>query len=156
MVSWQNPNMMLAIMIIIMGIISIANASIVIQAYNEQPSLQKNHPHNFNFVVFNLVCFILLMGYAFYLIYAAIANRGGLDFTNIKTHLIARGVFILILITSIATTSIGIEAFNEIPALKEAHNHNFNYLVFNLVCAILCILYVFRDSYKLYAEIAAI
>lgn len=63
--------MILAIIMLIAGIASIATSSIAIQAYNScnNPDLKAAHPNNYNYLVFNLVAAIALVlgsGGAFY------------------------------------------------------------------------------------------
>jgi hypothetical protein len=47
----------------------------------------------------------------------------------------------------IASTAIGIEAYNKNTGFKAAKKNNFNFLVFLLVCAILCTLISFGGLY---------
>jgi len=52
-------------------------------------------------------------------------------------RLLAFGVFLLVVgIVSIASSSIGINCYNNSPDEKEAKKSNFNFLVLNLVLAI--------------------
>jgi hypothetical protein len=60
-----------------------------------------------------------------------------------NTQLMILGIIMLVAgIASIATSSIGIQAYNQCdkPNLKEAHPSNFKYLVFNLILAIALVL----------------
>jgi hypothetical protein len=53
-------------------------------------------------------------------------------------QLVAFGVFLLIVgIVSIASSSIGINCYNNCADQKNAHKNNFNFLVLNLVLSIL-------------------
>jgi len=47
----------------------------------------------------------------------------------------------------IAASSIGIEAYNKNVDFKKSKKTNFNFLIFLLVCAILCILMSFGGMY---------
>jgi hypothetical protein len=49
-------------------------------------------------------------------------------------------VSILACIFSIASTSIGVQAFNKNADYKKKNPHNFNFLVFNLVVSIIALL----------------
>lgn len=55
--------------------------------------------------------------------------------------LLSTGVFL------IAAASIGIEAFNKNTSYKDSKKSNFNFLIFLLVCAILCTLMSFAGLY---------
>jgi uncharacterized membrane protein YidH (DUF202 family) len=53
-------------------------------------------------------------------------------------QLLAFGVFLLVVgVVSIASSSIGINCYNNCKDQKEANKNNFNFLVLNLVLAIL-------------------
>lgn len=53
-------------------------------------------------------------------------------------QLVAFGVFLLVVgVVSIASSSIGINCYNSCPDQKESNKNNFNFLVVNLVLAIL-------------------
>ena len=47
----------------------------------------------------------------------------------------------------IAASSIGLEAYNKNASFKESKKKNFNFLIFLLVCAILCVLLSFGGIY---------
>jgi hypothetical protein len=47
----------------------------------------------------------------------------------------------------IAASSIGIEAYNKNQTFKDQKKNNFNFLIFLLVCAILCTLMSFGGMY---------
>ena len=54
-----------------------------------------------------------------------------------NTQLLVVGLIMLVAgIASIATSAIGIQAYNKDPQLKSDHPSNFNYLVINLILAI--------------------
>jgi uncharacterized membrane protein len=54
-----------------------------------------------------------------------------------NTQLLIIGIIMLIAgIASIATSSIGIQAYNAQDSLKKEHPNNYNYLVLNLILAI--------------------
>lgn len=69
---------------------------------------------------------------------------------NLRTIAILIGLSIIIAgIASIATSSIGIQAYNKCdsPKLKEEHPRNFKYLVINLILAIFLTLVGFAVSF---------
>lgn len=69
---------------------------------------------------------------------------------NLRTIAIYTGLAIIIAgIASIATCSIGIQAYNKCdsPKLKDEHPKNFKYLVFNLILAIFLTLFGFVISF---------
>jgi formate hydrogenlyase subunit 3/multisubunit Na+/H+ antiporter MnhD subunit len=69
---------------------------------------------------------------------------------NLRTIAILIGLSIIIAgIASIATSSIGIQAYNKCdsPKLKEEHPKNFNYLVINLILAIFLTLVGFAVTF---------
>lgn len=47
----------------------------------------------------------------------------------------------------IAASAIGLETFNNCPDFKDKKKNNFNFLIFLLVCAILCTLMSFGGLY---------
>lgn len=67
-----------------------------------------------------------------------------------NTQLMIIAIIMLVAgIASIATSAIGIQAYNKCdnPNLKEAHPTNFKYLVFNLILAIALVLGSFATFY---------
>jgi hypothetical protein len=55
------PITVILIVSILACIFSIASTSIGIQAFNKNDNYKKNHPHNFNFLVFNLIVSIITL-----------------------------------------------------------------------------------------------
>jgi amino acid transporter len=141
-----------AAIIIIIAAASIATTSIIVNLYNSNPSLKEANPNNYNYIMMNLVLAVLFMLFGFYALYI---DRYRTDIPDIKLRDMGMGGIGFVLfgtaVVSIANCSIGVKAFNDQPELKNTNRNSYNYIVMNLVLAVLLLLfsfYMFWRSYK--------
>jgi len=102
-------------------------------------------------MVLNLVLAILatLLGAA--MMYFSVKGKE-MDFLGEHTNKIVNALLLFVGIASIATSSIGIQAYNKCssPSLKADHPVNFKYMIANLVLAIVMTIVAGYDAYMLY------
>ena len=143
----------IATAVIVVGIASIATSSIGIQAYNQctSPSLKADHKYNFNWMVLNLILAILatLLGSA--MLYFSVSGKQ-MNILGNNTNKIVNFLLLFAGIASIATSAIGIQAYNKCssPSLKANHPVNFKWMIATLVLSIVMTLVAGYDAYMLY------
>jgi uncharacterized membrane protein HdeD (DUF308 family) len=135
---------------IIVAISSIITTSIIANIFHKNPALKEAHRNNYNYIMMNLMLSILFLfiGIGNF----CIANIDRTNYTfNENTLFAAAGVFGLVIgITSVSNCSIGLQVFNSQPDLIVNNPNSYNYIMMNLVLAVMLILGSLFCVYKFY------